>query len=50
MAKSVSEKCITCNAPLKYNSKEDIFKCEYCGNRFTIDDIKKHISPSVKIS
>lgn len=42
MAKSISEKCITCNAPLKYNSKEDIFKCEYCGNRFTIDDIKKH--------
>lgn len=42
MAKSVSEKCITCNAPLKYNSKEDIFKCEYCGNKFTIDDLEKH--------
>ena len=42
MAKSISEKCITCNAPLKYNSKKDLFICEYCGNKFTIEDLNKH--------
>lgn len=42
MAKSVSEKCITCNAPLKYNSKKDLFECEYCGNKFTIKDLEDY--------
>lgn len=42
MAKSISEKCITCNAPLKYNSKKDLFICDYCGNEYTIDDLKKY--------
>ena len=42
VAKTVSEKCITCNAPLKYNAKKDLFECEYCGNKFTIDDLDEY--------
>lgn len=42
MGKSVSERCITCNAPLKYNSKSDLFICEYCGNKFTINDLENY--------
>lgn len=49
MGKSVSEKCITCNAPLKYNSKKDLFICEYCGNKFTLDDLEKHKQKVLKI-
>ena len=49
MAKSISEKCITCNAPLKYNSKTDLFECEYCGNKFTIDDLEAHKKKALKI-
>ncbi len=51
MGKSVSEKCITCNAPLKYNAKKDLFECEYCGNKFTINDLedyKKGLSKTKK--
>lgn len=51
MAKSISEKCITCNAPLKYNSKKDLFECEYCGNKFTINELenyKKKVSKTIK--
>lgn len=42
MGKSTSYKCITCNAPLKYNSKSDLFICEYCGNKFTINDLNEY--------
>ena len=42
MGKSISEKCITCNAPLKYNAKSDLFICEYCGNKFTINDLNDY--------
>lgn len=42
MAKSVSEKCITCNAPLKYNSKTDLFECEYCGNKFKLTELEEN--------
>jgi len=42
MGKSISEKCITCNAPLKYNAKKDLFECEYCGNKFTIKDLENY--------
>ena len=45
---SVSEKCITCEAPLKYNSKEDIFKCEYCGNKFTLEELNAYKSKLTK--
>lgn len=51
MGKSVSEKCITCNAPLKFNSKTDLFECEYCGNKFTIEDLenyKKKLESAIK--
>ena len=51
MAKSISEKCITCNAPLKFNGKTDLFECEYCGNKFTIeelDDYKKKLKEKKK--
>ena len=40
MGKSISEKCPSCNATIKFDAKENHFKCEYCGNVWTIDDIK----------
>ena len=49
MAKSVSEKCITCNAPLKYNSKTDLFECEYCNNKFTIKDLEEYKAKAAAI-
>lgn len=50
MKNVVSEKCLTCNAPLKYNSKEDLFICEYCGNKYTLNDLKKARKPKLKES
>lgn len=39
---SLDNKCPTCTASLKYNAKLKKFKCEYCGEEFTIEDLKKH--------
>ena len=42
MEKVVDEKCLSCGATLKYNSKLKKFKCEYCLSEFTINDLKKN--------
>lgn len=42
MTNVVSEKCPSCLAPLKYDAINDQFKCEYCGNVYTLDDLEKY--------
>ncbi len=37
--KSVDYKCLSCNAPLKYNPAGKNWKCEYCGSIFTKDEL-----------
>lgn len=42
MSKKVLDNhCPCCDAPLFYNTTTNKFKCEYCANVFTLDDLKK---------
>lgn len=42
MANVVSEKCPACLAPLKFDTKSDSFKCEYCGNVYSLLDLEEY--------
>ena len=42
MANVISEKCPSCNAPLKYDAIKEQFKCEYCGNIYSLDDLEQY--------
>lgn len=37
-----SVKCLSCEAPLKFDAKEEVFKCNYCGNVYTLEDINRY--------
>lgn len=39
---ALSEKCPSCNAPLKYNSKKDKFECEYCKGTYTLFELEEY--------
>ena len=41
MKKVVDYKCPNCGASLKYKSKENKFKCDYCKGEFTLKELKK---------
>ena len=52
--KTVDHKCPSCNASINYNPKEKNWVCEYCGSKFTLDELKaneeKYEHTSVKDS
>lgn len=41
MGKVFDVQCPSCSAPIKYNAKTKIFKCDYCGTEFKSSDLKK---------
>ena len=38
--KTVDHKCPSCNASINYNPKEKNWVCEYCGSKFTLEELK----------
>ncbi len=40
--KTVDHKCPSCNASIKYNPKDKNWVCEYCGSKFTLDELKEN--------
>lgn len=40
--KTVDHKCPNCNASIKYNPKDKNWVCEYCGSKFTLDQLKNN--------
>lgn len=40
--KSIDHKCPNCNASIKYNPKDKNWVCEYCGSKFTLEDLKNN--------
>lgn len=38
--KTVDHKCPSCNASINYNPKTKNWVCEYCGSKFTLDELK----------
>lgn len=40
--RSVDYKCPTCNAVILYSAKNHKWNCEYCGNQYTKEDLKKY--------
>lgn len=52
MEKVLDEKCLNCNASIKFNQKENKFICEYCHSSFTLDEIndyKKKLKKEVNL-
>ena len=50
MSKVLDNQCPCCSAPLFYNASLKGFKCDYCGNEFTINDLKKIQDTTLKES
>lgn len=50
MSKVLDNQCPCCSAPLFYNASLGLFKCDYCGNEFTIDNLKKIQNTTLKKS
>lgn len=40
MSKVIDNKCLACNAPIKFDPKLGKFKCEYCKSEFTAEQLK----------
>lgn len=38
--KTVDHKCPSCNASINYNPKDKNWVCEYCGSKFTLEELK----------
>ena len=38
--KTVDHKCPSCNASINYNPKTKNWVCDYCGSKFTLDELK----------
>ena len=39
---TLSEKCPSCCAPLKYNGKKEKFECEYCKGTYTLFELEEY--------
>lgn len=50
MGKVLDNQCPCCKAVLLYNASLEKWKCEYCNNEFTIDDLKKIQDTTLKKS
>ena len=48
MGKVLDEKCLNCGASITYDSKEDVFKCDYCHSKFTLEEINSHKEKNLK--
>jgi DNA-directed RNA polymerase subunit RPC12/RpoP len=40
--KTVDHKCPSCNASINYNPKDKNGVCEYCGSKFTLEELKEN--------
>ena len=40
--KTVDHKCPSCNASIKYNPKDKNWVCEYCGSKFTLEQLEEN--------
>lgn len=43
---SLDNKCPACGANIEFNPKNQMWDCEYCGSKFTLDEMKKHSNAS----
>ena len=39
---TLDERCLNCGGSVKYFPKKEIFICEYCRSKFTLDELKKN--------
>lgn len=39
---ALDQKCPTCTAPLHFHPKSQTWVCDYCGNSYTLDEVKKY--------
>lgn len=43
---SLDNKCPACGANIKFNPKNQMWDCEYCGSKFSLEEMKKHDNAS----
>ena len=41
MAEALDNKCPACGAKIKFNPKNQMWDCEYCGEKFTLEQMKE---------
>ncbi len=44
----LDNKCPTCGAKIEFNPKNQLWDCSYCGNKFTLEEMKKYNNASSK--
>jgi len=44
----LDNKCPACGAKITFNPKNQMWDCEYCGSKFTLEEMKKHNNASNK--
>lgn len=43
---ALDNRCPACGASIKFNPKNQMWTCEYCGSKFTLDEMKKYDNAS----
>ena len=43
---ALDNKCPACGAKITFNPENQMWDCEYCGSKFTLDEMKKHSNAS----
>ena len=44
--RALDHKCPACRAPIEFKVKLGKWKCDYCDNEYTLDDLKKYNNAS----
>ena len=48
MSDILSYKCPNCGSPLHYGAESQLFECEFCDSRFTLEQVKKNgVKPGI---
>jgi DNA-directed RNA polymerase subunit RPC12/RpoP len=45
---ALDNKCPACGAKITFNPKNQMWDCEYCGSKFTLEEMQKHKNASTK--
>ncbi len=40
--KVLDNRCPRCQAPIEFNPKLGLFKCDYCDGKFTAEELKRY--------
>ena len=44
---ALDHKCPSCGAPIKFNPNNQLWDCEYCGQKYSLEDMQKYVNGSI---